>query len=968
MLKIWDVVTPHDVVKISNRIAKSYNGKSQAYLDRCNKRDFDDVFFPIMWTPDVEFIPTEVKCLSPSLSSELDIEQSCGNMKHYTLSSHIAQSLFDSNEKSHLEYPHDTGPEEKFLIDNDKTSLIVSGRSGTGKTTTMLYRMHHKDIMSRADGDEDPLPQMLLTKSALLAKAIKTSYTEMLLATKKATTSAPESNVAAASKKQEYQNDEDRIIPFNNINVRDFPLIVTFDTFLQMIDLTLSTPFFGKDRRINVDLFVFESTFFPALGDTTKNKEFKVSPSSLYVEIMSVIKGSLKAIKTPGKRALDREGYVQLGEGRNAVLGPREREHYYDLYELYSKVLATKPDHYDTADFVTHVYNALSVKKYNGLKMEFVYIDEVQDLTPCQICILKFVCSNPKGFLFAGDTAQTIASGVDFGFDALKDLFYEEFLCKGQPVVSDHRGGPKVNMPSVTVLSRNYRSHKSILALANVIVKMLFYFFPSSIEQQQDEVSFILGPKPVFLSDEEDVISALFTQGEIRGCEFGSDQVILVRDAKTKEELSAICKDSALVLTPEDAKGMEFTDCLIYNYFSSSELGDKWRIIGNAYELLGAPAEDGKPCPEFVISEFKPFILELKRLYVLVTRAKRNLIFFDKNRRARKPFLNLLSHPKIDLVFEKKFDDEVRNNLTQKSDPDEWCHKGRTFLEKVMYREARQCFARGGDVKNSALCEARIAEQEAHTAQGKSNSIKNLDLFRVAGEIFEKPPLEMMKEAANLYDIAKLYNRAAETYLVGKYVSLAAECYAKNQDYLNAAKYYVQCGQVEDAVTSCFEGKLYRYALDLLHDISQGQEEKMKKISRDAEDDADDSGAAKISVSIEDERDGHPAPLTPSEISKLRAKAIAKGSSYFAKKEGTKIEKEKNEIEMLFFVDKMESIDAKKFLSLNKLWDCLRDREEKGTVQHCTRTCTHYSSNPFLQGAFFSSDVSCTSFFRWQLH
>ena len=546
----------------------------------------------------------------------------------------------------------------------------------------------------------------------------------------------------------------------------------------------------------------------------------------------------------------------------------------------------------------------------------------------------KFVCSNPGGFFFAGDTAQTIASGVDFGFNALKDLFYEEFLCKGQPVMAEHRRGPTVNMPSVTVLSRNYRSHKSILALANVIVKMLFYFFPSSIEQQEDEVSFILGPKPVFLSDEEDVISALFTQGEIRNCEFGSDQVILVRDVKTKEELSAICKDSALVLTPEDAKGMEFTDCLIYNYFSSSELGDKWRFIGNAYELLGAPAEDGKPCPEFVLSEFKPFILELKRLYVLATRAKRNLIFFDKNRRARKPFLNLLSHPKIDLVFEKKFDDEVRNNLTQKSDPDEWCQKGRTFLERELYREARQCFNRGGDVRNSTLCEAKITEQEAHTAQGKGNSINALDLFKRAGEIFEKPPLEMIREAANLYDIAKLYKRAAETYLVGKYINLAAGCYAKNQDYLNAAKYYVQCGQVDDAVAICFEGKHFRYAIDLLHDVSQDQEAMMKESSHDNDDGADDNEPFKIP--FEEERDGQPTSLTPSDISKLRATVIAKASSYFATKKGTKFEVEKNQVEMMFFVDKMESSDAKKFLSLNKLWDRLLEREEKGTVQNST--------------------------------
>lgn len=45
----------------------------------------------------------------------------------------------------------------------------------------------------------------------------------------------------------------------------------------------------------------------------------------------------------------------------------------------------------------------------------------------------RYVCARPAdGLLLAGDTAQTIAKGVAFRFEALKDLFYLWML----------RGGP----------------------------------------------------------------------------------------------------------------------------------------------------------------------------------------------------------------------------------------------------------------------------------------------------------------------------------------------------------------------------------------------------------------------------------------------------------------------------------------------------------------------------------------------
>ena len=46
---------------------------------------------------------------------------------------------------------------------------------------------------------------------------------------------------------------------------------------------------------------------------------------------------------------------------------------------------------------------------------------QVQDLTPAQLALFKFVGCNPeRGLLLAGDTAQTIAKGTNFRFEVIR--------------------------------------------------------------------------------------------------------------------------------------------------------------------------------------------------------------------------------------------------------------------------------------------------------------------------------------------------------------------------------------------------------------------------------------------------------------------------------------------------------------------------------------------------------------------
>ncbi|KDP32609.1 hypothetical protein JCGZ_13159 [Jatropha curcas] len=139
----------------------------------------------------------------------------------------------------------------------------------------------------------------------------------------------------------------------------------------------------------------------------------KLDSSRVFTEIMSHIKGGLQSGESCDGR-LARKDYVTRSEGRLSTLSREKREMIYDIYEDYEKMKIANGD-FDTADFVIDLHLRLSNGKYEGDIMDFVYIDEVQDLTMRQIALFKHICRNvTEGFIFSGDTAQTIARGIDF--------------------------------------------------------------------------------------------------------------------------------------------------------------------------------------------------------------------------------------------------------------------------------------------------------------------------------------------------------------------------------------------------------------------------------------------------------------------------------------------------------------------------------------------------------------------------
>jgi superfamily I DNA/RNA helicase len=209
----------------------------------------------------------------------------------------------------------------------------------------------------------------------------------------------------------------------------------------------------------------------------------KFDPSVVFTEIMSSIKGSQEVLSFP-RGLLTLKAYLEMADRRGSSFSVDQRSEIFKLFQQYEKRKRMIGDH-DVADVVGHVYCELTREGYRGVKNQFVYIDEVQDLTQAQLALFKFVCRNLEGgFVFAGDTAQTIARGVGFRFEDIRRLFYNEFLQREETEGSDgKRKGAAV--PDVHQLSINFRMHNGIVRMADSVIRLLLHFFPAAIDKLQ---------------------------------------------------------------------------------------------------------------------------------------------------------------------------------------------------------------------------------------------------------------------------------------------------------------------------------------------------------------------------------------------------------------------------------------------------------------------------------------------------
>ncbi|XVF02940.1 hypothetical protein REPUB_Repub04eG0217900 [Reevesia pubescens] len=888
VLKAWDLLPLDDIERLVKRLDGIFKMCTDDFISHCNEKHLEgDLEVPKTWTTSFDIVRyktlSQVEIENSSNGSALDgrfyienskVSESLLLMKFYSLSSGVVSHLLSDRDGRELELPFEVSDQELDIILFQRSRFIL-GRSGTGKTTVLTMKLFKKEqlhhlatqgfdevnpnysneicranrITDGVGGTEASLfRQLFVTVSPKLCYAVK----HHVLQLKRFACGGDYSQESALQDVDDIDDAaEFKDIPdsFVDIPPKAYPLVITLQKFLIMLDGTVGNSFFEKfyDARelsnwevgkapVSLQNFIrtkevnyekFSSTYWPHFNDKMTKK---LDSSRVFTEIMSHIKGGLRS-------RLDEEDYIKLSEGRASTLSRHERQMIYDIFQDYEKMKGENGE-FDMADLVISLHHRLQNERYEGDIMDFVYIDEVQDLTMREIALFKHVCKNiSEGFVFCGDTAQTIARGIDFRFEDIRSLFYNEFVLESKCKTNDKKK-EKGQISKSFHLSQNFRTHDGVLRLAQSVIDLLYRYFPSLVDILCPETSLIYGEAPIWLEseNEDNAIATIFrNNGNVGGhmVGFGAEQVILVRDDSAKNEVLKCVGKQALVLTIVECKGLEFQDVLLFNFFGSSPLKNQWRVV---YEYMKEQGllDAGWSFPSFKQSKHNILCSELKQLYVALTRTRQRLWICENVEEFFKPVLNYWK--KKCLVQVKKLDDSLAQAMQVASSPEEWKSRGYKLLHQGNYVMATICFERAHDTYGEKLAKAYGLRAEADQLHGLNPEMAST-ARRQAAEIFYS--IGKAELAADCFFMLKEYEKAGKIYLEKcgeSALERAAQCFLLAGYYKTAAEVYARGNYFSKCLSVCTKGKLFEMGLQYIQHWKQhaNADEEMTKRTFDS--------------------------------------------------------------------------------------------------------------------------------------
>ncbi|XP_076952702.1 uncharacterized protein LOC143626518 [Bidens hawaiensis] len=856
VLKVWDILPWDEISELTIRIEGILSAYTDDYTNQCTSKCLKGgLEVPRSWPASQEFIKfrnlrNHEGSLNPddgrNYVENSKVSESLLLMKFYSLSPMVVSHLLSGKE---LDLPMQVTDEQMDIILRSKSSFII-GRSGTGKTTALTMKLVQNEqkfhvgskwinkaksnqikdakvVDNLESGKPSVLRQLYVTASPKLCYAVK-QHVSHLTSISCHGNSSSEINPEDADCTSEFSDFPNTFV---GIPVKMYPLVITFHKFLMMLDGTLGSSYFERfleakegsqsnhigSRSVALQNFIrtkevtfdrFCTLYWPHLNSNHKKK---LDPFLVFTEIISHIKGSMQAGEcSDGK--LSFEAYSLLAKSCSSTLTTRKRENVYSLFQAYENMKIEREE-FDLGDLVNDLHHRLKSANYEGDQMDFIYIDEVQDLSMRQISLFKYICQNvDEGFIFSGDTAQTIARGISFRFQDIRSLFYREFL-------NNRTSGKKNNdlVYEIFQLKQNFRTHAGVLNLAQSVIDIMYCYFGHSIDILEPEISLISGEAPVLLEaviDENAIATIIGSSGSGREfVGFGAEQVILVRDDIAKTEICNYFGKHALVLTLVECKGLEFQDVLLYNFFGTSPLKDQWRVIyGYMKDRDWLDEKLSQPFPTFSESRHSALCSELKQLYVAITRTRQRLWICENKEELSKPMFDYWK--RRGLVQIKKLDDSVARRMRVASSPQEWWERGKMLFYESNFVMATMCFERAGDTTWATLAKASDLRASGDHVRG-TNLEAFLGYIREAAEMFES--IEKLESAASCYCDLGEYETAGKIYLYkcGK-IDAAAECFTLAGCYSDAAETYANGDELSKCLSVCKKGKLFDKGLQYI--------------------------------------------------------------------------------------------------------------------------------------------------------
>ncbi|KAJ7322629.1 hypothetical protein JRQ81_018916 [Phrynocephalus forsythii] len=758
------------------------------------------------------------------------------------------------------EDPDDCDPVDSVDLE---TSLSTDNEQEADEEEQYSSAVEDSDVNSSCDCDEEEecaaelsgklehLHQVFVTKNHVLCQEVQRNFIEL----------SKSSKVTSHFKPLEAS-----VYRLQDVRDENFPLFLTSKQLLLLLDASLPDPFFlrnedgslkhtiagwstkedatisnwqEEDEDIEVDydedektadvqtresdprVFVTYSVFAKEIWpEMVKGRHFsgkKYNPALVWKEIKSFLKGSFEAMNSP-QGILSEEDYKKLGRKRSPNF-KEDRSEIYQLFCLYQQIKC-QGSYFDEEDVLHKLFQRLSKFSILPWYIHELYGDEIQDFTQAELALLMKCIDDPNAMFLTGDTAQSIMEGVAFRFSDLRSLFH--YASKS----SNEKKQCIVRKPRrIYQLYQNYRSHSGILYMASGIVDLLQYYFPESFDRLPRDRGLFDGPKPTVLESCSVSDLAILLRGNKRRTqpiEFGAHQVILVANETAKEKIPEELS-LALVLTIYEAKGLEFDDVLLYNFFTDSEAYKEWKIISSfpvscsSHEeteliLETSLEKDTEPERKSLLPNpemYKMLNGELKQLYTAITRARVNLWIFDENSDRRAPAFQYFIKRELVQVVETGENKDLDDTMFVKtSTPEEWVAQGEYYAKHQCWKVAAKCYQKGGATEKEklALAHDAVLKVQSKKISPKEKQMEYMDLAKTYLECGE-PNL-----ALKCLFHAKEYQLSAQLCeKLGK-VKEAAYFYKRGQCYKDAYRCFEEIQEFDLAIKMCCQEELYEEA------------------------------------------------------------------------------------------------------------------------------------------------------------
>ncbi|KAK7464390.1 hypothetical protein VKT23_006556 [Stygiomarasmius scandens] len=339
-------------------IGKHLGRKGKVYRERCSRRirvphSDEHTFMPELFPP----LPELAEEMDPQdlLTDDTDPVHSRFLMEKYVVFSQpLLNTILADVEAT---FPHLVSSQEKAIIEHPYSCYVV-GRSGTGKTTTLLFKMLLIERTFQLAAGDAPKPrQIFVTQSRILAKKVEQYFSTLVKSLSATNQSLDELRQLRASRKY-LEDDEDMIdvddildwsgdLPnkFSELRDEHFPLFTTFNGLCSMIEADMASTNSAKkttrmsastkslpnaSQRVALTYDGFLRDYWPHFAQSSVKH---LDPALVFSEFLGVIKGSEETLNS-NVHYLTSSEYRNMS-ARNQSTFAENRDNLYALFRAY---------------------------------------------------------------------------------------------------------------------------------------------------------------------------------------------------------------------------------------------------------------------------------------------------------------------------------------------------------------------------------------------------------------------------------------------------------------------------------------------------------------------------------------------------------------------------------------------------------------------------------------------------------